>query len=506
MPRRIKWIACLLPLLVGALVYANHLTEKDTAYTTYTYSDVTFLKSIPNRNAYGTGERCTGMQGMAATEDYLYVVKIKGTNTYAVIFQYDVEKGTRKTLKYYPGIDATEQAALDIVQHCNEMTVFTQTDGNKYMLTANGYHPEASSYPGPCLTKLLLDEENAAIRFAGYYNLTRINDEGETVYLSASAIRWVGNSNGFHYYLIKNANDFYWCKIAEGELGGSTAETAVEIAAIHLFTIDNRNAVFADEDGSTYTIDNLENWTNQGFYYNKAEDVIYVPLFDSDGNDNVILVFAMDGMLRIEALEKVTSNQRLTVFPTTLTFHIGYSGQKLFEIESCVFLENQGSEGNLNLFFNTNGSDVSEYEGIWSVNYRQGSFEKPVPIVDEKSIIYTVEYNYNVDGAEQDNWLQSNINGNFSMLRSTTHIDGIATNLRVNQYYREDDCDFTGWHLYRSSDGKWLYADGNWYTEADVPSGIEKKLMEDAERVDQLTKVNGDVITAYAQWLEIDGE
>ena len=33
-----------------------------------------------------------------------------------------------------------------------------------------------------------------------------------------------------------------------------------------------------------------------------------------------------------------------------------------------------------------------------------------------------------------------------------------------------------------------------------IPAGAGKQLLQDTETVDKLTEVNGDLITAYAQW------
>lgn len=499
---------CILLVMITAVMCACGKTAEPEAavrrngdYVTYTYTSAEFLESIADEKAYGTNSKCTSMQGMESTEQYIYAAK-QTSNEYAVIVQYDPANDTQRTMTYYDSLEATEQTGLDSVSHCNDMAVYTDVDAQQYMLTAATYHPNSSSSAGPCMTQLLLDEENAALRLAGFFNLTRINDTGKTVYVSASSLRLVAQTEEYNYFLMKNANDFYWFKIPAGTLGG-TKENPVDIPCVHLFNIDNRNALFVNSSGELETIDNLESWTNQGFFYSEEEDLIYVPLYNEyngkyANSECVIVVFDMEGMLTVEALEAVQTNRTLQIYPTTLTFYLNCTTQSQFEVEACAFLKNQGDDGDLTLYFNTNGKNVSKSEGIWSVSYSRGS-EDISQVVDENSVIYTVKYDYNVEGVSESDWKQDNVNNNYSMLRSTTHIDGITTNLRINHFTRSG-YKFKGWELYRESDGTWLYADGNWYTEQTAPAGTEKELLSDAEPVDGLTSVNNDVIIAYAQW------
>lgn len=503
-----KTAAILLLLTLGAALCCScgQATEelairRNGEYVTYSYSSGTFLETIADEKAYGTDVKCTSMQGMESSEKYLYAAKQK-SNEYAIIVQYDPATDTQRTMTYYDSPDTAEQTGLDSVSHCNDMAIYMDTDGLQYMLTAATYHPNSSSNACPCMTQLLLDEENATLRLAGFFNLTRLNDKGKRVYVSASSVRLIAQTDEYNYFLMKNANDFYWFKIPAGTIGG-TKDSPVDIHCVHLFNIDNRNALFVNNSGELETMANLESWTNQGFYYSVEEDLLYVQLYNqyngsTAGNEGVIITFDMEGMLTVDALEAVTENQTLQIYPTNLAFHLLCISQSTYEVESCVFLKNQGDDGDLTLYFNTNGSDVKKYEGIWAYEYTRGSVDAH-SIVDENSIVYTVEYNYNVEGVAESDWTQDVINNNYSMLRSTTHIAGITTNLRMNRFTNSGSV-FMGWQLYRQSDGTWLYTDGNWYTEAAAPSGMEKQTLKDAEPVDDLTTVNGDVITAYAQW------
>ena len=503
-----KTAAILLLLTLGAALCCScgQATEelairRNGEYVTYSYSSGTFLETIADEKAYGTDVKCTSMQGMESSEKYLYAAKQK-SNEYAIIVQYDPATDTQRTMTYYDSPDTAEQTGLDSVSHCNDMAIYMDTDGLQYMLTAATYHPNSSSNACPCMTQLLLDEENATLRLAGFFNLTRLNDKGKRVYVSASSVRLIAQTDEYNYFLMKNANDFYWFKIPAGTIGG-TKDSPVDIHCVHLFNIDNPKALFDNSSGELETIDNLESWTNQGFFYSEEEDLIYVPLYNeyngkTANSECVILVFDMDGMLKVDALEAVTLNQTLQIYPSTLTFHLNCTTLSQFEVEACAFLKDQSDDGDLTLYFNTNGSKVSKSVGIWALDYTRGS-EEINPVVNDDSIIYTVKYNYNVEGVSESDWTQDNVNNNYSMLRSTTHIAGITTNVRFNHFTRSG-FKFNGWLLYRESDGAWLYADGNWYTEDTAPSGTEKKVLADAEPVGDLTAVNGDTITAYAQW------
>lgn len=470
-------------------------------YVTYPQKSASFLLSTPDERACGTTMECSSMQGMESSENYLYVAKHKD-NQYANVFQYDPVSGKQTLMKYYNSLDSTEETALDCVRHINDMAIYKDSDQMSYMLTAATYHPGSSKYASPSLTQLQLDEEHATLRLAGFFNLKQTKASGESAYLSASSIRLVDQTDEFNYFLIKNANDFFWCKIPVGTMGG-TEKQPVDVNCIHLFSIDNRNAQFVNNKGELYTLDNLESWTNQGFFYSAEEDLMYVPLFnqyngDTAGSESTIVTFAMNGMLTADALEQITENRTLQLYPTTLGFYFLVLSQSNYEVESCVFLKNQGNDGDLTLYFNTNASDVNKYEGIWSSEYKRGS-QDPQPIVDENSIIYTVNYNYNVDGVSEDGWKQETVNNNYNMRKATTHIDGITTNLRINRF-KKDGSAFLGWQLQRESDGTWFCSDDHWYLESEIPSGVEKKILKDAAPVDHLTDVNGDVITAFAQW------
>lgn len=471
--------------------------------TGITIDGATFMTSIADIKAYGTLTPCTVMQGMASSEKYLYVAKEKA-NIHAVIIQYDPVKDEQKVMEYYPDLETKEQAELDNVLHINDMTIFTESNGESFLLTANAAHPTSSSVKGQCLNLMKLDEEKGTLRLVGYFNLKYTNGKGENAYLSATSIRHVAQNDQFNYFLVKNGDSFYWCRIPVNATGGSM-EAPEDIFCVRLFTVDNRNAMYQAADGSYYTLPNVENWTNQGYFYDERDGLLYIPMWNTKmganmRKENAIIIYDVKEMLSIEAMEAVTENRTLVIHPLMPSLHIVNKSDSEFEVESCVFLKNQGASGDLHLYFNTNGVNVKKSEGIWRSDYIQGGVALK-SVADENSIIYTIEYDYNVEGVEEADWKQEIDNSNFSMLKDTIHIVGIPTDLRYNCFTYSGHS-FGGWQLKRQSDGAWLYEDDAWYTEDTAPEGLARKTLENQETVDGLTDVNGDVITAYAQWIE----
>ena len=494
---RLALIAGGIILLAAVAVFAVILflpQKKLTGNITFTFDDITLVEVIEDEASYGASKPATRMQGMAASPGYLYVAKHFNDQN-AIIVQYNPKNDKQKTMTYYPDLTTTDQATLDSVFHCNDMTIYTDTDNKQYMLTASTYTPD-STVSAPCITRLQLDEKEGSLRLTGFFNLKKAGSDG---YFGAGSVRHIASTETYHYFVVKNSNSFYSCKIPVGA-GGGTLENPQDILCTRLFTADTRNALFVDENGETYTLPNLETWTHQGFFYNPEEDMIYIQLYNqynapTNRFDNAIVTFLTEGRLTVEAMDAVTSHSDVIIHPTNLSFHLKNKTNKFFEVESCVFLKDQGRFGDHHLYFNTNGTPVTDLEGIWKVDYKSASAEVS-SIVDDSSLVYTVEYHYNKGDIPESQWKQNPENNNYNMLVDTIHIDGIPTNLRPNRYAIES-MTFPGWQLYRNSDGKWLYADDNWYTEDSAPAGIDKKILKDGSTVDHLTTVNGDVITAY---------
>ncbi|MBQ9080556.1 MAG: InlB B-repeat-containing protein [Clostridia bacterium] len=463
----------------GNIAYEK-LAYSTSGYKTYQNSDVTLHWTIPTQTVNSV--RCTGMQGMNVGTNYIYTVKVSPDDAYASIMRTNTNTGAQATMKYYASTSATSTSYCTSLGHANELVVCGFTENG----TTSHYMYVATLETGTALTRMKID--GTSLYLTGYFDLK--NTSGTSV--NASAIRHIKNADGYAYFFIKRGLDFYYCKIAQSATGG-TASNPTPITCYKLFTIDTRNAIFAKSNSSYGTLDNMENWTNQGFAYNKTENVLYIPIWDQYGDPsrNAILTYYVADFVTTAALSQ-TKNTSTVVFPCTLSFCLTDTSEEKFELESCGFRTSQGTAGDLKLYFNTNATSATK-EGIFSVNYTSGSGTF-TPIADENSIVYTVKYDAN-GGTDAGT-------GNLKM-KATRHIRGISTRLRVNQFAR-DGYTFAGWYLTRKSDGKWLYfdADGTarWYTKGSQPTDSRLALYENKRKVSSLTSVDGDTITCYAQW------
>lgn len=455
-----------------------------SGYKSYTSSDISLFKTVPNKTIGGL--TCSAMQGMNVGTTYIYTIKIHKDEERASIMRTNASTGEQVEMNYYSSLSATSASNCTTLGHANDVTVVTITENG----TSVNYMYVATGIAGKTVARLKISGTN--LYFTGYFKT--VNSSGSA--FTISSIRGIRRTEGYLYFLVKSGMNFYSFRVTEGATGGS-ASSPTSVTCYKVFSIDTRNAVFALSSSSYGTIDNVETWINQGFGYNSDTSSIYVPLYKSnmDGsssNDNVILVYDVSGLLTTTLLNSNQDYSNL-LFPCTLTFRIQDTSQTLFEIESCGFRTGQSTTGDLKMYFNTNANSASK-EGIYKINYNRGSTAL-VPIADENSIVYTVKYDAN--GGKEGTTLS------YFKMTSTRHIRGISTRLRPNTFVKDGNT-FIGWYLTRSSDGKWLYFDtdgtARWYTKGSQPTGSRLALYEDKRKVSQLTGVDGDTITCYAQW------
>ncbi len=129
--------------------------------------------------------------------------------------------------------------------------------------------------------------------------------------------------------------------------------------------------------------------------------------------------------------------------------------------------------------------DTDKFEGKVSSKGRLNAY-KALSAVTQ----YTVEYN---------------ANGGTGTMDDTPIIYGNHTSLRTNQF-SNNGLPFKGWYAKRSSDDKWYYTNGSngrWYKEGTQPTGYYKFLYSDGHNTYNATSVNGDTVTMYAQWIDI---
>lgn len=454
---------------------ANAIIEREetpssysyNGYKTYLVSDSTLKWSVPNTTEGGAS--CTGVQGLNTGTTYCYVAKISSGDAYCDVTRINMNTGDKTVMNYYSSTSATSSSANSTMGHANDLTVVGINSVN-YMYVA-------TMKTGTAITRLKID--GTKLMLTGYFKL--LNASGTSI--SVSAIKNVKVSGGYAYFLLKSGNNFYSCKIPETAAGG-TASSPTAITVYKIFTIDTRNAVVAKSNSSAGTYD-VDDWTNQGFGYNKAEKVIYVPIWDGTaGNRNLIITYNVSDT--IDTWLELTANASNRVYPTKTSFMIQNTSYSTYEIESVGFRTGQGTTGDLKMYYNINCSTASA-EGVYSVSYTSGSGDF-TPVTDGKTLWTTIY----------------NANGGTGSTSATYHIYGISTKLRANGFTRSG-YSFAGWYLTRKSDGKWLYfdADGTarWYLKGEQPATSVLALYGNERAVAKLTATDGDTVTCYAQWV-----
>lgn len=436
-------------------------------YTTYTMDDCTLEWNVPNSTEGGT--TCTALQGMNVGTNYCYVAKKNSDDTYVDIHRINMNTGERVEMDYYASAGATTSTACDVMGHANEINVVGQ-NGEHFLYVATLWF-------GKAIARLKID--GTKLIFTGFFDLC--NTGGES--LDASAIRYVKTEGDYQYFLIKRAKKFYGCKIPVNATGG-TASNPTKVTIFKMFTLNTSNAVFATGGSTAGTIAGMDGWTNQGFGYNKSEDVVYVPIWDSaNPTRSAILTYNLEGQL--DTWLAAGTNSSRIIYPTKTNFLLNDPSTTISEVESVGFRTSQGADGDNRLYIGINAGPVSK-EGVYSCTYTSGSGD--FTPVNQGTNTYTVKYE---------------ANGGTGTTAETNHVNGITTKLRENGFSRTG-YSFAGWYLSRKSDGKWLYflAEGGarWYAAGNQPVGARLALYGDQRNVGALSSTEGDVVTCHAQW------
>lgn len=446
-------------------------------YTTYNTMTLKWKVGHPTVN----GTQCAIMQGMNTGTTNIYTAKIASGDKYCAITRTNANTGAQTVMSYYASVNATSATPCTTFGHANEIYV-SRYNGADYMFVA-------TMKTGQAIARAKISGNG--LYFQAHYNL--VNSSGQSI--SVSALRHIKTANGYFYFLLKSGDVFRYCKVPCDNPTGTTT-TPIDVKVYDLFKIDKRNTVFATSSTAAGTLPRMEAWTNQGFGYSKTEKVVYVPVWDgvTDTNRNAIITYDVSKIITDERLEKEENDLPL-IFATTTSFILKNTAGGGFEIESCNFRTEQGTTGDLKLYFNVNATD--NYEGIYSIDYNQGSGNFITPVSEENNVIYTVEYNANggTDSGTSNN-----------KMTATVHVRGINTKLRKN-YFTKANNDFAGWYLHRKSDNKWLYLTAEnqtvWYLKGEQPRGAILALYEDMRTVGYLSNSKGDVVTCYAQWTPV---
>ncbi|MBE6677609.1 MAG: hypothetical protein E7597_02310 [Ruminococcaceae bacterium] len=434
--------------------------------TTYTNSNCTLKWTVPNTTE--GGNTMSAMQGLNVGTTYCYAAKIDGNDAYCDVTRINMNTGDKTVMSYYSSTTATSEGSNNTMGHANDITV-VGIDGVNYMYVA-------TMEKGTAITRLKID--GTKLMLTGYFKL--VNASGDSI--SVSAIKQIKVSGGYAYFLLKSGNTFYNFKVSSTAKGGSASSpTAVNVYKV--FTIDTRNAVFAKSNSSAGTYD-VDDWTNQGFGYNKQEGVVYVPIWDSSTpSRNVVICYNVKD--NIDTWLDTTKNLSNRVYPTKTSFMIQNTSYSQYEIESVGFRTGQDSTGDLKMYYNTNCSS-SGGEGVYSCSYTSGSGD--MTSLADGQVLWTTKYD---------------ANGGTGTTSTTYHIRGISTKLRANEFTRSGYT-FAGWHRTLKADGKWLYTDADgtarWYAKGSQPATSVLALYANEQSVSKLTGSNGDTVTCYAQW------
>lgn len=516
-------------LCVSIFTFPVSASEIGSGAKTYTFDDVNSspLTLVANSNSHsidGVSYKATSMQGMNVGSNYIYTVKIEtqtkklgygtdGDEVMGCIWRTKISTGEKKNCVFKNEGSSTYINYCTALGHANDIMVRKYTVGSDTSASNNMFVCTLNKNYGISRLKYAGDSTDgkAQFDFGGYYKMV---DSAGNLFAPGS-MRYITSATedgiSYNYFLAKSHMTFLICRIAYTDLGGTKSNPSV-IPCYEVFSIDTRNAIFADKDGNgnAGTISQLQSWINQGFFYIASEGTIYVPLFNrNDQSQSVILVYHVGDLLEagdLTALIDSERDQKKLVFPSMLNFNVfGDSGK--FEIESVGFATGS-NEASSPLYFNTNGS--AEDEGIWYFNYQPNSqtsyISKSVLDNDDgsKKIYYTVKYEPNGGVQDTDVYLRSYMN-------DTTHVYGLTAELCKNTYVR-DGYTFAGWNLTRESDGKTLYFvteqldDGTtttrakWFSAGSQPADATIALYQDCRRVSKLTTVQGDIVHCTAQW------
>ena len=121
------------------------------------------------------------------------------------------------------------------------------------------------------------------------------------------------------------------------------------------------------------------------------------------------------------------------------------------------------------------------------INDLSGTTSYAVSIVTSAEKTYTVRYNSN---------------GGKGSMSDVTLTYGVTTQVSANKFTYTGKT-FKGWTAYRAAQNQWRYTNGTksaWYKEGSQPDGWTKYVYKPTAKLTNLTAINNDTVTLYAQW------
>lgn len=292
-------IAALVTMILGFVILSGPAAQ--AAY----FNDYTTKASTPDK--YGT----SGAQGFAAGSTYLYSIKNRTSdNGRAIIYRVNKSTGAKTIMKN----TASDVYYTSWLGHANDMTI-VGIGGKTYMFVVT------MNKTGAQLVKL--EYSGTKYKKVGSYQL-RLDGNVAAV----SGINRVSVTSSKVTFMFKSGTTIYNGSLTPGANSGTINLTKA-------FSLKVEGALV---NGAT--VPGLENWSNQGFFYDEAKNVLYYPL--TDGNRSVVLVY-----------RNVTPTSTGTLTSASdLSFRITSSKYVKFEIEGV------GISGG-KLYFNTNRATSS---------------------------------------------------------------------------------------------------------------------------------------------------
>ena len=283
------------------------------------YSSYTLIDTIENYNG------CTGMQGMAMDDTYLYNVKIaSSTQDNAIITRTHKTSGST----VYMTNAATSTYYFTELYHANDMELVT-IDGTTYLFVATGLAGSTSliryTLSGTTLTK--------SGSYEAIYN-------GSSTAISSAQVMYASSDR--IDFMIKKGKYLYTASL-------DPAATSGAITMTHAFTLDVANVTI---DGTTY---DYTEYLHQGFDY--FDQKVFVPITGyPDMSISTIVVYDTAGVSGT-----IKNDPTLSFYIQSTTY------AEKFEIESCEVCPADGR-----LYFNTNQatSSSSNYDAVhYFTNY-----------------------------------------------------------------------------------------------------------------------------------------
>jgi hypothetical protein len=287
------------PVIAGVVA----LTESPALADYYnTYSDIA---DTPDTNG------CTGVQGFAAGSTYLYSIKNRtATDDLAVIYRVNKTTGDRVLMTNGTSGGVTNPW----LGHGNDMTI-VDIDGAHHLFVVT------MNEDGVQLVRLLY--EGSTYYFAGSYAV-RLNG----AMLAPSGISRVSVSSTTITFMFKSGRTVY-----NGSLPLRADSGTIDLTKA--FTLQVEGALV---NGAT--VPDLDTFSNQGFYYDAGNKVLYSPL--TKGNRSIVLVY--------RDVSPATTGTAPAA--SDLSFRVTSSVYDFFEIEGVGI-----SDGKL--YFSTNRSNDS---------------------------------------------------------------------------------------------------------------------------------------------------